>query len=100
MTIEQVEEAAVRVTSEMGHIQGLDEITNAFDKTEVGLILATGVRKYHEYQSLKGKEKKKTLYPTTSCRRSSDQTREPSWNVHKATNINTLGEYPQKCHSH
>ena len=43
MTIEQVEEAAVRVTSEIGHIWGLDEITGAFDKTEVGLIVATGV---------------------------------------------------------
>ena len=53
MTIEQVEEAAVRVMSEMGHIR--DEISNAFDKTEVGLILTTGVRKYHKYQSLKGK---------------------------------------------
>ena len=61
MTIEQVEEAAVRVTSEMGHIRGLDEITNAFDKTEVGLILATGVRKYHKYQSLKGKREEKDI---------------------------------------
>ena len=61
MTIEQVEEAAVRVTSEIGHIQGLEEITGAFDKTEVGLILATGVRKYHEYQSLKGKREEKDI---------------------------------------
>ena len=61
MTIEQVEEAAVRVTSEIGHIQGLDEITGAFDKTEVGLILATGVRKYQEYQSLKGKREEKDI---------------------------------------
>ena len=61
MTIEQVEEAAVRVTSEIGHIWGLDEITGAFDKTEVGLILATGVRKYHEYQSLKGKREEKDI---------------------------------------
>ena len=61
MTIEQVEEAAVRVTSEIGHIQGLDEITGVFDKTEVGLILATEVRKYHEYQSLKGKREEKDI---------------------------------------
>ena len=32
----------------------MEEITNVFDKSEVALILATGVRKYHEYQSLKG----------------------------------------------
>ena len=62
MTIEQVQEAAVRVTSEMGHIRGLEEITGTFDKSEIGLILATGVRKYHEYQSLKGKKKRKRHY--------------------------------------
>ena len=61
MTVEQVEEAAVRVTSEMGHIRGLEEITGVFDKAEVGLILATGVRKYHEYQSLKGKREEKDI---------------------------------------
>ena len=61
MTIEQVEEATVRVTSKMGHIRGLEEITNALDKSEVGLILATGVRKYHEYQSLKGKREEKDI---------------------------------------
>ena len=55
MSVEQVEEAAVKVTSEMGHVRGLEEITGVFNKAEVGLILATGVRKYHEYQSLKGK---------------------------------------------
>ena len=27
-----------------------------FDKVEVGLVLATGVRKLHEYQCLKGKQ--------------------------------------------
>ena len=61
MTIEQVEEAAVRVMPEMGHIRGLEEITGAFDKSEIGLILATGVRKYHEYQSLKGKREEKDI---------------------------------------
>ena len=54
MTTKQVEETAVRVTSEIGHMHGLEEITNVFDKSEVALILATGVRKFHEYQSLKG----------------------------------------------
>ena len=54
MTIEQVEEAAVRVTSEMGHVRGLEEVTGTFDKAEVTLILASRVRKYHEYQNLKG----------------------------------------------
>ena len=55
MSVEQVEEATVKVTSEMGHVRGMEEITGVFDKAEVSLILATGIRKYHEYQSLKGK---------------------------------------------
>ena len=44
----------MRVTSEMGHVRGLEEITGTFDKGEVALILASGVRKYHKYESLKG----------------------------------------------
>ena len=55
LSVEQVEEVAVRVTSEVGHVQGLEEITRVFDKSEVALILACGVRKYHEYQNLLGK---------------------------------------------
>ena len=61
MSVEQVEEAAVRVTSEVGHVRGLEEITGAFDKSEVALILVCGVRKYHEYQSLKGKREEKDI---------------------------------------
>ena len=55
MLVEQVEEAAVRVASETGHVQGLEEITRVFDKGEVALILVCGVRRYQEYQALKGK---------------------------------------------
>ena len=55
MSVEQVEEAAVRVTSKVGHVRGLEEITEAFNKSEVALILACGVHKYHEYQNLLGK---------------------------------------------
>ena len=61
MTIEQVEEVAVRVTSKMGQIRGLEEITGISDKTEVGLILVTGVRKFYEYQSLKGRRDEKGI---------------------------------------
>ena len=60
-SVEQVEEAAVRVTSEVGHVRGLEEITGVFDKSEVALILACGVHKYHEYQSLKGKQEEKDI---------------------------------------
>ena len=61
MLIEQVEEVAVRVVSETGHVRGLEEITGVFDKSEVALILACGVRKYQEYQALKGKREDKDI---------------------------------------
>ena len=61
MSVEQVEEAAVRVTSEVSHVRGMEEITGVFDKSEVALILACGVRKYQEYQALKGKREEKDI---------------------------------------
>ena len=61
MLVEQVEEAAVRVVSESGHVRGLEEITGVFDKSEVALILACGVRRYQEYQALKGKREDKDI---------------------------------------
>ena len=61
MSVEQVEEAAVRVVSESGHIRGLEEITGVFDKSEVALILACGVRRYQAYQALKGKREDKDI---------------------------------------
>ena len=61
MSVEQVEEAAVRVVLESGHVQGLEEITGVFDKSEVALILACGVRRYQEYQALKGKGEDKDI---------------------------------------
>ena len=61
MSVEQVEEAAVRVASEMGHVRGLEEITGVFDKGEVALILVCGVRRYQEYQALKGKQEDKDI---------------------------------------
>ena len=61
MSVEQVEEAAVRVVSESGHVQGLEEITEVFDKGEVALILACGVCRYQEYQALKRKWEDKDI---------------------------------------
>ena len=61
MSVEQVEEAAVRVVSESGHVRGLEEITGVFNKGEVALILVCGVRKYQEYQVLKGKREDKDI---------------------------------------
>ena len=61
MSVGQVEEAAVRVVSESGHVRGLTEITNVFDKSEVALILACSVHRYQEYQALKGKREDKDI---------------------------------------
>ena len=61
MSVEQVEEAAVRVVSESGHMRGLEEITGVLDKGEVALILACGVHRYQEYQALKGKWEDKDI---------------------------------------
>ena len=61
MSVEQVEEAAVRVVSESGHVRDLEEITGVFDKGEVALILACGVHRYQEYQALKGKREDKDI---------------------------------------
>ena len=61
MSVEQVEEAAVRVVSESGHVRGLEEITGVFDKSEVALILVCGVGRYQEYQALKGKREDKDI---------------------------------------
>ena len=61
MSVEQVEEAAVRVVSESGHVRGLEQITNVFDKGEVALILVCGVCRYQEYQALKGKREDRDI---------------------------------------
>ena len=61
MSVEQVEEAAVRVASETGHVRGLEEITRVFDKGEVALILVCWVCKYQEYQALKGKREEEDI---------------------------------------
>ena len=61
MFVEQVEEAAVRVASDTGHVRGIEEITGVFDKGEVALILACGVHKYQEYKALKGKQEDKDI---------------------------------------
>ena len=63
MSTHQVDQTATAVVTEMGHIRGLNEITQAFDKAEIGLILATGVCKLHEYQCLKGKREEADIIP-------------------------------------
>ena len=63
MSTEQVGDAAAAVVTEVGHIKGLQEITKAFDKSEIALVLAVGVRKLHEYQCLKGQREEEDILP-------------------------------------
>ena len=100
MTIEQVVEAAVRVMSEMGHIRGLEEITDDFDKFEIGLILATRVRKYHEYQSLKGKREEKDIISYRQLQKKFGSNKRTLMECAQGYKYRYPGGYPQKCHSH
>ena len=63
MSTKQVGDAAAAVVTEVGHIKGLHEITKAFDKSEIALVLAVGVRKLHEYQCLKGQRDEEDILP-------------------------------------
>ena len=100
MTVKQVEEAAVRVTSEMGHIRGLEEITGAFDKSEIGLILATGVRKYHEYQSLKGNREEKDIISYRQLQKKFGSNKRTLMECAQGYKYRYPGGYPRKCCSH
>ena len=55
MSVEQVEEAAVRVVSETGHVRGMEEIIGVFDKGEVVLILVCGGAQVPRISSLERK---------------------------------------------
>ena len=58
MTLEQVDDTAVAVSSEISNVRGLSFITEAFDQEEIALILAVGVRHLQEWQVLTKKRKK------------------------------------------
>ena len=55
MTLEQVDDTAVAVSSEVANVRGLSFITEVFDQEEIALILAIGVRRLQEWQVLKKK---------------------------------------------
>ena len=66
MTLEQVDDAAAAVSSEMANIRGISFITEAFDQEEIAIILAVGVRRFQEWQVLK---KQRTQGDVTSFAR-------------------------------
>ena len=55
MTLEQVDDTAAAVSSEIANIRGISFITEVFDQEEIALILAVGVRRLQEWQVLQKK---------------------------------------------
>ena len=64
MTEEQVDETAARVAMELGAVQGWQHIVNSFDRAQIALILAVGIRKIEEFEILKGRELTMMLRPS------------------------------------
>ena len=63
MTEEQVDETTARVATELGAVQGWQHITQSFDRAQIALVLAVGVRKVEEFKILKGKRAKNDVTP-------------------------------------
>ena len=63
MTEEQVDETAARVATELGAVQGWQHIVDSFDRAQIAIILAVGVRKIEEFEILKGKRAKDDVTP-------------------------------------
>ena len=97
MSTDQLDQAATLVVTEMGHIRGLNKITQAFDRAEIGLILATGVRKLHEYQCLKGKREEADIIPYSQLGKSLVPTDKTSLIVLKGISTDTPRASPQRC---
>ena len=63
MTEEQVGETTASVATELGAVQGWQHITQSFDRAQIALVLAVGVRKVKEFKILKGKRAKNDVTP-------------------------------------
>ena len=100
MSVDQVEEAAVRVVSESGHVRGLEEITGVFDKGEVALILACGVRKYQEYQVLKGKREDKDIISYRQLQKKFGTNKRMLMEVIQGYKYRYPAGYQQRCRSY
>ena len=55
MTEEQVDETTARVATELGAVQGWQHITQSFDRAQIALVLAVGVRKVEEFEGKRAK---------------------------------------------
>ena len=63
MTEEQVDQTTASVATELGAVQGWQHITQSFDRAQIALVLAVGVRKVEEFEILKGKRAKNDITP-------------------------------------
>ena len=63
MMEEQVGETTASVATELGVVQGWQHITQSFDRAQIALVLAVGVRKVEEFKILKGRRAKNDITP-------------------------------------
>ena len=63
MNEEQVDETAARVATKLGAVQGWQHIVDSFDRAQIALLLAVGIRKIEEFEILKGKRAKDDVTP-------------------------------------
>ena len=63
MTEEQVDQTTASVANELGAVQGWQHTTQSFDRAQIALVLAVGVRKVEEFEILKGKRAKNDVTP-------------------------------------
>ena len=61
MTLEQVDDTAVAVSSEVANVRGLAFMTGVFDQEEMALALAVGTRRLQEWQVLMEKRQKNDI---------------------------------------
>ena len=63
MSEDTVGDTASRIASEMGAIQGWHHVVGSFDRSQIALILAVGVRRVEEFEILKGFRPKDEITP-------------------------------------
>ena len=63
MTEEQVDETTASVATELGAVQRMQHITQSFNRAQIALVLAVGVRKVEEFEILKGRRAKNDVTP-------------------------------------
>ena len=63
MNEDTVGDTASRVASDMGAVKGWHQILGSFDRAQIALVLAVGVRRVEEFEILKGLRPKNDLTP-------------------------------------